>query len=563
MLSPYRVLDLTDERGQLAGAMLAQLGAEVIAIEPPESTRSRRLGPFIAGDDGPDSSLRHRAYNRGKKSVVLDLHGSDADRDRLRDLVRGADVLLESADDGVMEALGLGYEHLAELNPALVYTSISAFGRTGPKAHWPATDLTVWAAAGPAHLTGDSQRAPLRTLGGQAFTHGSAEAVTYTLAAMHERASSGLGQHVDASAQQASAQATQSMILAVPNGDEMPTREAGGIGLGGIFLQLLWSCADGHVSVTFLFGTAIGPATDRLMQIVHGEGFCDEATRNKDWVAYGELLFSGEEPVEEFDRVKRCVGEFCRAHTKAELLELALSRGLLIAPVNMIDDVVNLKQLAERDYWDEVGGVRYPGPFAKLSRTPMPSPGAAPSIGAHTGDVLAEPPRTPTAPAPVTPVPSARPLEGVKILDFMWVMAGPAGTRVLADLGATVVRIESNARIETARTLQPFKNGENALETSMLFANMNAGKLDFTVNPTTEEGKAVIHDLVRWADVVTESFSPRAMRGFGLDYETLCEVNPGIIMLSSCLFGHTGPLAEFAGYGTMAATMSGFFGVTS
>ncbi len=566
LLSPYRILDLTDERGQLAGQMLAQLGADVVAIEPPGGSTSRQLGPFAGDEPGPERSLRHQAYNRGKRSVVLDLAGSEEDREHLRRLVRGADVLIESGDPGAMAALGLGYDALSEINPALVMTSISSFGQTGPKANWAATDLTVWASAGPPRITGDADRAPLRMQGDQAFVHAAAEAAGATVAALYERGTSHLGQHVDVSAQQASAQATQSNVLAFPNGDTMLERGSGGLRLGGIFIQLRWPCSDGHVSVTFLFGSALGVATDRLMQVVLEEGFCDQATRDKDWIGYGEAILTGTEPVEEYERVKQCVHDWCMSHTKAELLELATSRQLLIAPVNMIDDVCNLDQFADRAYWDDVDGVRHPGPFAKLSETPLLRPTAAPALGADTAFVLSEPDRTPatgdasTSPEPATE--SAGPLAGVKILDFMWVMAGPAGTRVLTDLGATVVRVESAAKVDTARTLQPFHNNENALETSALFANMNAGKLAVTVNPKTDEGRAVIHDLVRWADVVTESYSPRAMRGFGLTYDDLREINPEIIMLSSCLFGQTGPLSMFAGYGTMAAAMTGFFGIT-
>jgi len=162
----------------------------------------------------------------------------------------------------------------------------------------------------------------------------------------------------------------------------------------------------------------------------------------------------------------------------------------------------------------------------------------------------------------VVPAPTNRPLDGLKVLDFMWVVAGPAGTRALADLGATVVRVESARRVDTARTLIPFKDSVNGLETSCLFSNLNAGKLGFSVDPSTADGRAVILDLVRWADVVTESFSPKAMTAWGLDYQTLREVNPSIVMLSSCLFGQTGPLSAFAGFGTMAAAVSGFFGIT-
>ena len=114
LLSPYRVLDLTDERGQLAGMILAQLGAEVIAVEPPGGSRSRRIGPFAREVVDAEHSLRHWAYNRGKRSVVLDLDGSAQDRDALRRLAAGADVLIESAGPGVMAALGLGPAELAE-----------------------------------------------------------------------------------------------------------------------------------------------------------------------------------------------------------------------------------------------------------------------------------------------------------------------------------------------------------------------------------------------------------------------------------------------------------------
>lgn len=154
------------------------------------------------------------------------------------------------------------------------------------------------------------------------------------------------------------------------------------------------------------------------------------------------------------------------------------------------------------------------------------------------------------------------PLEDVKICDFMWVMAGPASTRILADYGATVVRIESPTRIDTARTLGPYLDNKLGPDTSGLFANCNAGKLGITLDLGNPAVREVVHDLVRWADVVTESFSPKAMRAWGFDYESLRKVNPSIIMLSSCLMGQTGPLAKIAGFGNMAAAFSGFHNLT-
>ena len=159
-------------------------------------------------------------------------------------------------------------------------------------------------------------------------------------------------------------------------------------------------------------------------------------------------------------------------------------------------------------------------------------------------------------------MPTDLPLKDVKICDFMWVMAGPASTRILADYGATVVRIESPTRVDTARTLQPYHGNQLGPDSSGLFANCNAGKFGISLDLGNPAARKVVHDLVRWADVVTESFSPKAMRAWGFDYESLRNVNPGVIMLSSCLMGQTGPLAKIAGFGNMAAAIVGFTNLT-
>jgi crotonobetainyl-CoA:carnitine CoA-transferase CaiB-like acyl-CoA transferase len=154
------------------------------------------------------------------------------------------------------------------------------------------------------------------------------------------------------------------------------------------------------------------------------------------------------------------------------------------------------------------------------------------------------------------------PLKDIKICDFMWVMAGPASTRILADYGATVVRIESPTRVDTARTLQPYHGNQLGPDSSGLFANCNAGKFGISLDLGNPSARAVVYDLVRWADVVTESFSPKAMRAWGFDYETIRKINPRVIMLSSCLMGQTGPLAKIAGFGNMAAAIAGFTNLT-
>jgi len=159
-------------------------------------------------------------------------------------------------------------------------------------------------------------------------------------------------------------------------------------------------------------------------------------------------------------------------------------------------------------------------------------------------------------------VPDALPLSDVNVLDLTWVMAGPTATRVLADYGATVLRIESSKRIDTGRTIVPFIGNQYGPESAIRFQDINAGKLGMTLDLAQEEGRAVFLDLVRWAGVVVESFSPKVMRAWRLDYQSLRKVKPDIIMLSTCLMGQTGPMSQFAGFGSLAAAISGFYDVT-
>ncbi len=571
----YRVLDLSDERGQLTGQILADLGAEVLLIEPPGGSRSRKLGPFVTGhEDDPEQSLWFWSYNRGKRSVVLDVE-NPSDREKLVALAASADVVIESDKPGAMSAKGLGFDDLAAVNPSLIYTSISAFGQTGPKAHWEATDLTLIGAGMQLNITGDSDRPPVRIPLDQAYLHASAEGAAATLIAMYERNRSGLGQHIDVSAQQAVTQATQSTSLNHLYKSPEGTRMSGGAKLGPFEIRLRSPAADGFVSTTILFGSAIGPFGERLFEWIHAEGECEDSDLEIDWLDFVEGVTTGRIPIDEYGRIQDVAAKFTSTRTKAELQEAALERRLLMVPVATVADVAESEQYQDRDFWREIEvdgvaePVRFPGPFAKFTETPMVIDRPAPTLGADTAAVLGEIEDSFQPAGADLPVVSVGEegagegaLAGLKILDFMWVMAGPAATRVLADNGAQVVRIESANKIEAARTIQPFLNNEGGAENSGLFQNMNAGKMSITLDMSKPESRDVVYDLVRWADVVCESFSPKAMRGWGLGYEDLKAIKPDLIMTSSCLFGQSGPLSSLAGFGTMGASLSGFYDVT-
>ncbi len=565
MLESYRIVDLTDERGNLAALILAGLGADVVLVEPPGGSAGRWRGPFAGDRPDPERSLTFWGWNRGKRSVVADL-GTAAGQEALARLCHDADIVIESG------AVPVDLAALRAADPALVTVSITPFGSTGPKAAWPATDLTVNAAGCQLAITGDDDRPPVRTAVPQAFLHASADAAAGALLALRERAASGRGQNVEVSAQRSVMQATQSYSLAVPLGGAPATRMSGGVKTGGLDVKLLWPCKDGFVSVTFLFGASIGPFTARLMQCVYEADMCDEASRDKDWLDYTNQLYDGREPISEYDRLKRIVGEFCAARTKAELLDLACYRQLLIAPVATPSDVLASAQFAARDYFDRVDDdalasdrpVTAPGPWVRSSSQAPIRLDRAPRLGEHTDTAFAQGPSAGRASVRERETDGARrpPLAGINVLDLTWAMAGPATTRVMADFGATIIRIETSTKLDVARTIGPFVKDVPGNDSSGLLFNMTTGKRSISVDLRQEKGREVLADLVRWADVIVDSFSPRGRASLGLEFDHLHELRPGLIMMSSCLFGQTGPLRRYAGFGTMGASLSGFFHLT-
>lgn len=158
----------------------------------------------------------------------------------------------------------------------------------------------------------------------------------------------------------------------------------------------------------------------------------------------------------------------------------------------------------------------------------------------------------------VPPTSQAAPLAGLKVLDLAWVVAGPLIGRALADFGATVVRVESSKRVETARMMGPFPGGKSDVQQSVLFENCNANKFGLSLDLSNPEARAVALELACWADVVIESFMPGQMAKFGLGYERLSTLNPGLIMVSTSLMGQTGPYSQFSGYGNVGAALAGY-----
>ena len=357
MLTDYRVLDLTDQKGIFCGYILAHLGAEVVMLEPPGGRPERR-----------EDELLWQSYARGKVSIEIDIAH---ERELFIELVRQSDFLIESATHVERQRLGIAYEELSEINPQLIVVSITPFGTDGPRSDWPATDLTVWAASGALILGGDADRAPVRTSVPQSFLHAAGDAAGAALIALQERHRSGRGQHVDISGQASSAQAVLSAYLGPGNQSEtIIRREAGG--LASLFpVKMTWPCKDGYVAITFLFGPAFTEPNRRFLRWVAEEGFCSQESAERDWgIDIAAMLTAGAEPQPYFDLVKE-IEAFTMQHSQEYLFEEGLARGVYIAPTLDIKGLLNEHHFHSRDYWQSAmvldKSVRLPG--AQLSNT--------------------------------------------------------------------------------------------------------------------------------------------------------------------------------------------------
>lgn len=392
-LERYRVLDLSDERGLLCGQLLADLGADVIVVEPPGGSPVRRLAPFYQDRPDPNGSLYWWAYNRNKRGVTLDFSSAQGKALMLQ-LVARADFLIESAPSGRMESLGLGYVEVSQTNPRLIYVSISPFGQTGPKAGWASSDLVAMAAGGPLALTGDDDRPPLRVSVPQAYLHAAADGALGAMLAHFHRVPSGRGQHVDVSAQESVTMATQSGALATHFNAAPFRRNRGGLRLGILENQIIWPARDGHVTLAVAFGANAGPFMVKVRQFLYEQSRLPDA--DPELRALSPLLEHGRWPEEARDKIIEVIRHFTQAHTKAELMELADRHGLLIGSLETVAEVFSSPQLKERGYWrmlehPELGrAFAYPGPFARFGATPIRYRRRPPIIGEHNREVYVD-----------------------------------------------------------------------------------------------------------------------------------------------------------------------------
>jgi len=563
MLTPYRVLDLTDGDAEIATFMLAGLGADVIKVEPPGGSSSRQLKPLAPDEPAEQASLHFQAYNRGKRSVVLDL-SAESDRSAFLDLVSTADFVFENAGPGTMADRYLGFDELIKYRADLVYVAISPFGQDGPYADHAATDLTLAAMGGAMALNGDSDRRPVRVSMPQTWHHAAAESVLGAMVAHHLRLATGAPQFVDMSVQAAVFwTGLNAMISSAIDGRNL---ERGGtsLQLSTITTPLVYPCADGEICLFPMGSTLHG-----LIPWMRERGAVTaEWVEAEDWSTYETRVLTNDELTHPIEELRAKITEFALGQTKAEIFRGALDRGLTLVPVNTAQDTIEMEQLAVREYWTNLElpsgtQLQAPGPFVKASITPIDWPSKAPTIGEHTREVLDT---IPEQVASVVPGPVSNgqrlPLEGVKVADFSWIGVGPITAKALADHGATVVHIESESPADRLRLVGPFKDDIAGINRCQFFGSFNTSKLSLQLDLKHPEGNDIARQLLAWCDIALDSFTAGTMDRLGLGYEVAKSLNPEIIMATTCLFGQYGPAANLAGYGYHAAAISGFYEIT-
>ncbi len=386
-LDGIRVLDASDESGALAGKILGDLGADVVHVEPPGGDLRARRGPFLGDVPDPERSLAWLALHTSQRGITLDASRAEG-RDLWKRLVARADVVLETARPGVLDAAGVGFEAARAENPRLVWCSVTPFGSTGPRADWLGTDLVVVAMGGNASVTGDPDRPPVRCTLPTAYYHAAPEAVLGILMALLSREDSGRGGHVDLSLQECQLQTLLGGAGQYARNRRLYQRTGGKLGR----TREIWPARDGWVT----FGLRGGAA--RIKNLVATVQYMDECGMAPAWLkAYDWSAYNHNEIDDtEIARFEEAFGAFFAGRPMRELYREALERRILLAPCNDAREILEHEQLRDRklfvtlEYPELGASIEHPDFFAKMEPRGVALRRCAPRIGEHNAEVYGE-----------------------------------------------------------------------------------------------------------------------------------------------------------------------------
>jgi crotonobetainyl-CoA:carnitine CoA-transferase CaiB-like acyl-CoA transferase len=586
---------MADETGAFAAKLLGDLGADVIKVEPPGGDPARAHPPFFRNHQRPETSLDFLAFNTNKRSVTLDIR-HPMGRSCFLDLVRRADAVIESFPPGTLDRLGLGYSALREVNPRVVVASITPYGQTGPRRHHLSSDVIAMATSGFMQVTGDPHGPPTRLGNGQSrFPAALYAALGAVAALLHRDWHTGSGQSIDVSVQEAllSFYLEQHPVLfwTVRGKNVIRVGPVSNLSVpAGVF-----PCQDGWVG--------IGVFADREWEII-SQWLCDVTGREE--ILSAELRGGIHARAAHRDLIEAVVMDFTLRQTRAQLFREGQRRDLVVVPVNTVADLVADEALAQSSFWKALdhpvaGQLRYP---LRILGPEVPAAGgAAPLLGEANEEILcgelglsreqlealraarvigptddrapelppgvgapysarrweAPPGSAETAPhegaPPLSPGRTERPpsgssaLEGVRVVEFGPFIALPLTGRILAALGATVIKVETNKLLDQLLFVPPWGMGMGQPEYQAL-------KRRITLDVRTPDGARLLKRLIAMSDVFMTNFRRDALMRWSIDLDELRERHPGLILLHQSGFG-AGPYDGYKLYGIMAQHICG------
>lgn len=530
-LQGLRVLDLTDDSGRFATRLLVEMGADVVRI----TNRGSSGHPMVDEAAASRGGVLDWWYDGGKRRHVLDLDDA-AHRDRYRALAATADLVVETEAPGRLASLGIDHDALVELNPRLCLVSLTPFGRTGPWCHWQTSDLVSAALAGTLSVTGLPDR-PLNLWGRQAYNYAGFMAVECGLAAVLAARADGRGRHVDISIHETVSGAIEHNLMQWLFDDQLPLpklAERQGA-LHWLHAYDLAECKSGYVMLT------PSPDSARMIDWLIEDGV-EAAKQWKDMDTTAAVEF--------IDEIMAVMREWVSRYDARELWWQAQSRHIAFGGVLDVPAVAVNPQFEHRGFFADAdaGGakVRQPSRIVQFSGSPDPVPRPPAADETALEEILDVWRRD--EPAATAGQPRQRPLEGVRIADFTWVLAGPFATRMMGDLGADVIRIQNEARSTLV----------NRPEFPYYFV-WNRSKRSASINMKHPKAIETIRKLIEQCDVLIENYSAGVLDSWGLDWETVHAWNPRLIYVTMSGCGHEGPWKHVISY---APTVHAVCGIT-
>jgi len=549
-------------RGPYAGKLFADFGADVLKVEPVDGDPARREGARPGERPDVERSPLFAHLNTNKRSAVLDPSDA-ADAALLDRLVAAADLVIHDGTGGWPSA-----QELREQHPGLVVTSVSAFGTTGPMAGTPGNDLIAYAAGGPLHATGLAEREPIKLAGRVVEYQCGAVAAVASLAGVSAASASGSGMHIDVSNFETQAGSIdRRMALQVGHTFTGRIGQRQGGNREGIVPAGIYPNEDGYCQIVFAPNWL-----ERVAEMLGHEQLIEHLAA-PDWMDDPELP----------GLMSEAVFTWTVQRTKQQAMEDAQARQLAVMPLNSTTDVLADEHFRERGFWQTVdhptlGRYESPGPQVRM-RDGWALRRPAPALGEHTESIRHHPPAVRSAPPGTSP--EARlPLEGVRVLDLTVVWAGPLATMLLGDLGAEVIRLDNPLLFPTATRgaiprprpgheadLGQFwsgfpdsDGGERPWNRVAAFLIHARGKKSATLDARKDLGRETLLRLVKECDVFVENNSVKVLEQLGLDWATLREINPRLILLRMPSLGLDGPYRDYIGFG---AHMEALCGLTS